>query len=191
MNNKEESLNKLKDAIIADGVCVDLANQATQLVMGHGNSSAKIVFIGEAPGKKEDETGLPFQGAAGKRLDAALEEAGIDRSDVYITNIVKYRPPNNRDPKDSEKEAFWPYLLQELDVINPKIIITLGRHSLSYFLPDASIGEVHGTVNSVDIDGHVYKVAPMYHPAATIYNQSLKQVFIDDLKDIVNKITPA
>src|ERR1044072_5191152 len=109
--DKQQELDKVKQAILDNKICEELAAQATQLVMGDGNLDAEIVFIGEAPGKNEDEQGKPFVGAAGKFLNEMLAAAGLERSDVYITNIVKYRPPNNRDPLPEEKTAFLPYLL--------------------------------------------------------------------------------
>ena len=183
--DKQVQLEALATEIITHNVCPELAAQATQLVMGDGNPSADIVIIGEAPGKKEDEQGKPFIGAAGKFLDAMLAQAGMERGDVYITNIVKYRPPNNRDPKPAEKEAFWPYLLRQLEIINPKVIITLGRHSMGYFLPDAVIGDVHGQAFREKVkyhDGreHEWLIVPLYHPAAALYNGSLRQTLIDD-----------
>jgi DNA polymerase len=147
--DKKAALDLLATNIVNNNVCPDLAAQAIQLVIGDGNLDADIVFIGEAPGKKEDEQGIPFIGAAGKFLNNMLEQAGMERSDVYITNIVKYRPLNNRDPRPDEKKAFWPYLLQQLDIISPKVVITLGRHSMEYFLPDAKIADVHGQLHSI------------------------------------------
>ena len=185
---KQEQLTTLASRINADPTCTPLAKQALQLVMGHGNLNADIVFIGEAPGKKEDETGLPFQGAAGKFLNSMLEAADLDRGDVYITNIVKYRPPNNRDPKPAEKQAFLPYLLEELAIIQPKVVITLGRHSMEYFLPDALIGDVHGTLHTVELNGQSIVVAPLYHPAAALYNGSLRQTLIDDFQSVTRQI---
>jgi uracil-DNA glycosylase family 4 len=117
--------------------------------MGSGNIDADIVFIGEAPGKKEDEIGEPFIGAAGKFLNEMLATAGMTRSDVYITNIVKYRPPENRDPSPAEKKAFWPYLMRQLHAIRPQIVVTLGRHSMEYFLPDIKISEIHGQPQNI------------------------------------------
>ena len=121
MNEKQALLEQIRADIITNNTCPDLAKTATNLVMGDGNIDADIVFIGEAPGKNEDEQGLPFVGAAGKFLNEMLKTAGMERSDVYITNIVKYRPPGNRDPLPEEKKAFWPYLVRQLDVIAPKI----------------------------------------------------------------------
>ena len=156
------------------------AAQATQLVMGDGNADADIVFIGEAPGKNEDEQGLPFVGAAGKFLNEMLAAAGMNRDDVYITNIVKYRPPNNRDPLPEEKKAFWPYLLEQLQIIEPKIVVTLGRHSMEYFLPGQYISKIHGQPKRIQFGDHKIVIVPLYHPAAALYNGSMRQTLIDD-----------
>ncbi len=180
MINKQEELTELRRAILDNNICPELASQAKNLVMGNGNVDAEIVFIGEAPGKKEDEQGLPFIGAAGKFLDTMLAEAGMKRSDVYITNIVKYRPPDNRDPSSAEKKAFLPYLLRQLQIIQPKVVITLGRHSMEYFLPNAKIGDVHGGSYKIKFGGSQLLIIPLYHPAAALYNGSLRQTLIDD-----------
>lgn len=184
--DQKSLLEQIKADILSDNICPDLAQTATQLVMGHGNSDAEIVFIGEAPGKQEDLKGIPFVGAAGKLLDEMLESINLKREDVYITNIVKYRPPNNRDPLPVEKKEFWPYLLRELKVVKPKVIITLGRHSMGHFLPDASITQVHGrlfplTMATADGEEKVeIKLLPLYHPAAALYNGSLKETLFND-----------
>jgi len=183
--DKQAELDKIKQAIVAANITPDLSAQALNLVMGDGNPDADIVFIGEAPGKNEDEQGLPFVGAAGKFLNEMLAAAGLDRSDVYITNIVKYRPPNNRDPLPEEKQAFWPYLAHQLEVIDPKAIVTLGRHSMEFFLPDAKISQIHGhavkkTVKYHDGKEHTWLIVPLYHPAAALYNGGLRQTLIDD-----------
>lgn len=183
--DKQLELDKIRQAIVTANVTPDLSAQALNLVMGDGNPDADIVFIGEAPGKNEDEQGLPFVGAAGKFLNEMLAAAGLDRSDVYITNIVKYRPPNNRDPLPEEKQAFWPYLAHQLEVIDPKAIVTLGRHSMEFFLPDAKISQIHGhavkkTVKYHDGKEHAWLIVPLYHPAAALYNGGLRQTLIDD-----------
>jgi DNA polymerase len=180
MNNKAQLLNDLAVEIQAKNITPDLKAQATQLVMGDGNPDADIVFIGEAPGKNEDLQGKPFVGAAGKFLDVMLSETGMDRQDVYITNIVKYRPPNNRDPSPEEKREFWPYLLRQLEIINPKVVITLGRHSGGYFIPDLQIGKDHGVPRKVKYHNHEFMVIPLYHPAAALYNGGMRQTLIDD-----------
>jgi len=178
--NKQQLLDQIAADIRDKNITPELAAQATNLVMGDGNLDADIVFIGEAPGKNEDIQGLPFVGAAGKFLNEMLAGAGMDRSDVYITNIVKYRPPNNRDPLPEEKAAFWPYLIKQLQVIRPKIIITLGRHSMEYFLPGLKISEVHGQPKRVQFGDEKVVIMPLFHPAAALYNGSLRQTLIDD-----------
>ncbi|MBH1956720.1 uracil-DNA glycosylase [Candidatus Saccharibacteria bacterium] len=177
---KQQALDVLKQKILEDGTCLELADQATNLVMGDGNPDADIVFIGEAPGKSEDEQGLPFVGASGKFLNEMLAEAGMVRDDVYITNIVKYRPPNNRDPLPEEKKEFWPYLLKQLQVIEPKVVITLGRHSMEYFLPGMKISQIHGEPKRIAFGDDHLVIVPLYHPAAALYNGSLRQTLIDD-----------
>lgn len=174
-------LDKIKADILADGVCSELAASATQLVFGDGSADADIVFIGEAPGKSEDEQGLPFVGAAGKFLNEMLAGIGLERADVYITNIVKYRPPNNRDPRPDEKSAFLPYLRRQLEVIKPKLVVLLGRHSMSSLLPPTlSISQCHGQPKRYQ--GQVY--LPLFHPAAALYNGGMRQTLIDDFNRI-------
>lgn len=187
--NKQAALDAIKQKIIDANVTPELAEQALNLVMGDGNPDADIVFIGEAPGKNEDEQGLPFVGAAGKFLNQMLAAAGLDRSDVYITNIVKYRPPGNRDPLPEEKQAFWPYLARQLEIIDPKAIVTLGRHSMEFFLPGARISDIHGHavkkhVTYHDGRGHEWLIVPLYHPAAALYNGGLRQTLIDDFRKV-------
>jgi DNA polymerase len=177
---QEEKLTALYNKILQDTVCPELASGATQLVMGDGNPDADIVLIGEAPGKNEDEQGVPFVGAAGKFLNEMLAAAGMNRDDVYITNIVKYRPPNNRDPLPEEKKAFWPYLLEQLQIIEPKIVVTLGRHSMEYFLPGQYISKIHGQPKCIQFGDHKIVIVPLYHPAAALYNGSMRQTLIDD-----------
>lgn len=178
--SKQSQLDQIAADIREKNVCPDLAKMATNLVMGDGNIDADIVFIGEAPGKNEDEQGLPFVGAAGKFLNEMLAAAGMNRSDVYITNIVKYRPPNNRDPLPEEKAAFWPYLLKQLQIIEPKVVITLGRHSMEYFLPGMKIGQIHGEPKRIQFGDQKIVIMPLFHPAAALYNGSLRQTLIDD-----------
>ena len=180
MKEKITQLEQLKADILKENVCPELAEQATQLVLGDGNPDAKIVFIGEAPGKAEDEQGLPFVGASGRFLNEMLDAAGLVRGDVYITNIVKYRPPNNRDPLPEEKRVFWPYLMRQLEIIRPKVVMTLGRHSMERFLPDAKISQQHGQPKRVVYQNSEFLVIPLYHPAAALYNGSMRQTLIDD-----------
>jgi DNA polymerase len=177
---KQAELDKIKQQILDDKVCPELAEQATQLVFGEGNANADIVFIGEAPGKNEDEQGLPFVGAAGRFLNEMLASIGLSRQDVYITNIVKYRPPNNRDPLPEEKTAFLPYLRSQLEVIKPKLVVTLGRHSMDSLLPGLQISKVHGQPKRYS--GQVYM--PLFHPAAALYNGSMRQTLLEDFERI-------
>ena len=173
---KQKKLDALTQKIVDDKVCEDLAKQATQLVFGDGNIDADIVFIGEAPGKNEDIQGKPFVGAAGKFLNEMLEMIGLKREDIYITNIMKYRPPNNRDPEPAEKAVFLPYLSEQLAIIKPKLIVTLGRHSMDVLLPGLKISQVHGQPKRKN--GQVY--LPLFHPAAALYNGGMRQTLIDD-----------
>jgi DNA polymerase len=178
--SKQDELDKIAKDIIEKKICPELAETATQLVFGDGNPEAAIVFIGEAPGKNEDIEGKPFVGVAGKFLNEMLEMIGLKRPDIYITNIVKYRPPNNRDPLPEEKAAFLPFLQAQLKAIKPKLVATLGRHSLNCFLPDLQISVVHGQPKR--FKGQVY--LPLFHPAAALYNSSMKQTLIDDFAKI-------
>lgn len=190
---KIDELKKLEKAILDVKLTPELAAQATQLVFGAGNPDADVVFVGEAPGKNEDLKGEPFVGAAGKFLNVMLESVGLRREDVYITNIVKYRPPNNRDPLPEEKAAFWPYLLKQIAIIKPKIIATLGRHSGQAFLKNLALSVDHGEPKRIKVvlegleTGIV--ILPLYHPAAALYNGSLRQTLIEDfltVKKLIN-----
>jgi uracil-DNA glycosylase family 4 len=159
-----------------------LYDDAKSFVPGEGSPNAEILFVGEAPGQKEDEQGRPFVGAAGKFLAEMLEGIGLKREDVFITNIVKQRPPNNRDPLPEEIAAHFPLLQKQIEIINPKIIVMLGRHSMSQLLPNVgTISQVHGRPFR-RADGRVY--LPLYHPAAALYNAGLKDTLISDFRKI-------
>ena len=157
----------------------ELYKTATQPVLGEGNPKAEIMFIGEAPGQKEDETGRPFVGAAGNFLNELLASIDLKREDVYISNVVKFRPPENRDPTPEEKEQCMPWLLLEIALIKPKIIVPLGRHALGHFFTKLSITESHGKPQRMADDVTVF---PIYHPAAALHNGSLRQSLMDDFK---------
>ncbi|MEA2054128.1 MAG: uracil-DNA glycosylase [Candidatus Thermoplasmatota archaeon] len=153
-------------------------------VPGEGREDANIIFIGEAPGKSEDETGKPFVGKAGNFLDFALTGIGLKREDIYITNVVKCRPPGNRDPREEEIKACIPYLDGQISIIKPKIFCTLGKFATTYILSSYGfdsepISRVHGRVYSSPVA--MIKIIPMYHPAATIYNPALKEYFLRDM----------
>lgn len=191
MTTKQQQLDDIAQQIIDDNICPELAKSATQLVFAEGNPDADIVFIGEAPGKNEDLQGKPFVGAAGKFLNEMLAGIGLKREDIYITNIVKYRPPSNRDPLPAEKEAFLPYLVRQLNVIKPKLVITLGRHSMEYFLPSLKISAVHGQPKRISLGTRKQVVLPLFHPAAALYNGGMRQTLIDDfalIPSILEKI---
>ena len=186
--SKKESMEELRRRIVESDVCPELRASALQLVLGDGNLDAEIVFVGEAPGKQEDEQGLPFVGASGRFLNEMLAAADMKRDDIYITNIVKYRPPNNRDPTLEEKRDFWPYLMQQLEIINPKVVITLGRHAGMCFIPELVISRDHGHARRVQYHEHEFLVVPLYHPAAALYNGSMRQTLIDDFIRIPSQI---
>lgn len=162
-----------------------LRSGCRQVVPGEGSAEAEIMFIGEGPGQKEDELGRPFVGAAGKFLEEMLGYINLKREDVYIANVVKCRPPGNRDPLPEEVEACWPWLLEQIKIIQPKLIVTLGRHSLERFLPAQKISQIHGKALRRDfpeIGRQVFYA--LYHPAAALYNGSMREVLIKDFKRI-------
>lgn len=183
--SKQKNLDQIKADIVKQNICPNLAKTAKNMVFGHGDPDAEIVMIGEAPGRNEDETGLPFVGASGRVLDEMLASIGLDRSKTYITSILKYRPPNNRDPLPSEKEESLPFLLKQIEVIEPKLVVCLGRHSMEMFLPSAKISEAHGKLYEVKIGGKKLNIMPVYHPAAAIYSGKTKALLNEDFGQIL------
>ena len=153
-------------------------------VVGVGRETAEILFIGEAPGKKEDELGEPFVGAAGKLLNEMLASISLKRTDIYIANVLKHRPPENRDPLPAETEACWPYLRRQIELINPKLIVFLGRHALHRYFPELKISEAHGQDFEVDKWGRKQTFLALYHPAAALYNGSMKATLAADFNKI-------
>lgn len=162
-------------------------------MFGKGNPSADILFIGEAPGAKEDATGLPFVGAAGKQLDKLLSSIGMSLDDCYIANILKYRPPQNRDPKPDEIRKHTPYLIDQILAIKPKVICTLGNFSTKFVMAGfdtdgmkkiSGITQLHGKIHHISVDGADYVVIPLYHPAACLYRPQLREVLEKDFKTI-------
>jgi len=156
-----------------------ICEEATNLVPGEGPADARVVVVGEAPGKSEDAQGRPFVGAAGRLLDTLLAEAALSRADVFITNVVKARPPGNRDPRPDEVRHHLPWLLAQLEVIRPALLVTLGRHALKRFAPGAKISTVHGTL-VVAADGR--ELFPLFHPAAALHNPSLRETLHADAR---------
>lgn len=182
--DKDQKLQNLHKKWFEKCEC-ELRKTAIQPVPGVGSALAEIVFVGEAPGKKEDELGEPFVGAAGKFLNEMLGLINLKREDIYITNIVKYRPPDNRDPLPEEKTACRDWLLEELKIISPKLIIFLGRHAMNNFFPELQISGAHGKLLIKKFKGMSTKYFfPLYHPAAALYDGSMREVLIGDFKKI-------
>lgn len=187
---KEKLLSELKEKMEKDE-SLPLKKGATNLVFGVGSPEAEILFIGEGPGYWEDLKKEPFVGNAGKLLDQLLHSIELDRSGVYITNVVHHRPPENRDPLLEEIETYGKYLDKIIEIISPKVIITLGRYSMAKFLPNVKISQVHGKVYNINWRGYELMVIPMYHPAASLRNpEVLRQEKSDFLRlpDIISKL---
>lgn len=192
MDDQDNELKKIKEEVLALASSPLYSYRAENNyfpVIGEGSHSARIMFVGEAPGQNEAKTGRPFCGRAGKILDALLQEIGIDRKDVYVTNIVKDRPPGNRDPLPDEIALYAPFLDRQIRIIQPAVIATLGRFSMQYVMSRYglefeldSISRIHGQIFSTNIEGNDTKVIPLYHPAAAIYNQQLLDTLKEDFK---------
>lgn len=181
--DKASKLRSLHTKWLWECAC-GLCKTATQGVPGDGNADAHIVFIGEAPGAKEDKEGRPFIGSAGKFLTEMLDIIKMKREDVYITNIVKYRPPENRDPTAKEITDCAKWLEEEIKLIDPTLIVFLGRHSMNHFFSKEKISDAHGVLLTGDHFGRVRNFLPLYHPAAALYNGSLREVLKKDFKKI-------
>lgn len=190
LSTKKEKMREIRDEVLGLKELPLYAHRIAEgnlPVIGEGSHDARIMFIGEAPGKNEAKTGRPFCGSAGKILDELLREAGIKREDVYITNIVKDRPPKNRDPLPEEIEIYGPFLDRQIEIINPEVIATLGRFSMGYIMKKFNlesklepIGKAHG--KSYEIEGELgtAHIIPLYHPAAAIYNRELLKTLKED-----------
>ena len=192
MNYTDEALKKIKDEIVALGTSPLYDNRVKNKyfpVIGEGSHSARIMFIGEAPGENEAKTGRPFCGRAGKVLDDLLTSVGIERKDVYVTNIVKDRPPGNRDPFPEEIAIYAPFLDRQIEIIKPSVIATLGRFSMSYIINRfglssqlESISKMHGRVLEAKTDYGMVNIIPLYHPAVAVYNNNMKEALIKDFE---------
>lgn len=156
----------------------DLAKKANA-VLGEGNPRATVMFVGEAPGQKEDELRRPFVGASGNFLNELLASIGLKREDVYISNVVKFRPPENRDPEPIEKEQCMPWLMLEIALVRPRVIVTLGRHSLGHFFPSRTITNSHGKPFKLTESMTLF---PIYHPAAALHNGGLRSSLVADFR---------
>lgn len=187
MNIKQE-LEKIREDVLVCKKC-SLYKTRNCPVIGEGNPQAKIMFIGEAPGAQEDKSGHPFCGASGKILDELLNSVGIKREEVYIANILKCRPPRNRDPQDSEIDICVPYLEKQIEAIKPKVICPLGRYSMNFLMEKfglkeqiQQISKIHGKVFEVKTLFQEITLIPFYHPAVAIYNSNMKESLINDFK---------
>ncbi|MBI5151632.1 MAG: uracil-DNA glycosylase [Candidatus Pacebacteria bacterium] len=181
---KADELQKIREQLEADYASLPLVTKATDTVPGEGNPNAEIMFIGEAAGRNEALLRRPFVGLAGKLVDKQLEAIGIPRKEVYISNVVKCRPPDNRDPLPEEIAAFAPYLDKEIEVVNPKLIITLGRFSMGKFIPDVKISQIHGRLHKVKFQGQLRFVLPFYHPAAAMRQGKVMEMFVADFQKV-------
>ena len=183
MTNQEQ-LNELNKKMSACSGCI-LRSTCRTVVPGEGLAEAEIMFIGEGPGQKEDELGRPFVGAAGKFLEEMLAGINLKREGVYIANVVKCRPPGNRDPLPEEAAVCWPWLQEQIKIIDPKLIVILGRHSMERFLPGQKISQIHGKAlrrTLPEIGTRIFYA--LYHPAAALYNGGMRSVLISDFKKI-------
>ena len=174
----------------------EIYKNCTNIVIGKGNEKADILFVGEAPGRKEDEQGEPFVGAAGKNLDKLLDKVGLSLQDVYVANILKCRPPENRDPLPEEIKKHTPWLIEQIKEMKPKVVCSLGNYATKFFLADGDVDgmkkqpgitQVHGKVKEMDFLGEQIKLIPLFHPAAIIYNRKLIDDWEKDL-EIVKEI---
>lgn len=182
MVNVLNNLNDIAEQVASCKRC-DLYKYATRAVPGEGNSKARVVFIGEGPGYWEDQKGIPFCGQSGKLLDELLQSIKLEREDVFIGNVVKHRPPQNRDPLPNEIEACSIWLDQQIKIIDPKVIVTLGRFSMTKFFPGEFISRIHGTSQMIFWNDRRLMIMPMYHPAAALRNGViLKELKTDFLK---------
>lgn len=188
MTKSKQALLRKVEEDIKKNLCCPLKDSATNLVFGKGNPDAKILFIGEAPGAKEDILGKPFVGSAGRELDKLLNKINLTIDDVYISNILKYRPPKNRNPTSAEIKAHTPYLLKQIEIIKPQVICTLGNYATKFALANfkqegmnkiEGIAKIHGVVKKIDgLDD--LTIIPLYHPAAMLYNPKLRPILEED-----------
>lgn len=180
----QPQIEKLNQQMSACTKCA-LRITCQRVVFGAGNSEAQIMFIGEAPGKKEDELGVPFVGSTGRILDKMLSSINLAREEVYLTNLCKCRPPENRDPLPVEITQCAPWIEEQIKIINPKVIITLGRYALNYFLPEAKISQVHGQLTELQIPKiGTIKLFPLHHPASARINRQNRALFTQDFQKI-------
>ncbi|MEK6836777.1 MAG: uracil-DNA glycosylase [Nanoarchaeota archaeon] len=195
MSNKDSSEFNFSEALLVKNT--EIYKNCTNIVIGKGNLNASILFVGEAPGRNEDLEGFPFVGAAGKNLDKLLLKVGLSMNDVYIANILKCRPPENRGPTDDEIKAHTPWLLKQIRDIRPKVICSLGNYATKFFLSGVNVDKmkdmpgitsVHGKVKMININDIEIKLIPLFHPAAIIYNRSLLGEWEKDIEIVKKEI---
>lgn len=193
--SKEQELEELKKETIEFNL--PLKERSNNIVMGKGSAESEIMFIGEAPGRNEDLQGEPFVGAAGKNLDKLLYEVGLSLKNVYIANILKYRPPENRAPLPEEIKAHTPSLRKQIGIIKPKVVCTLGNYATKFFLANGKVDRmdaqpgitsIHGKIREIEFEGLKIKLIPLFHPAAIIYNQRLKKEWEADMSIVKKEI---
>jgi uracil-DNA glycosylase family 4 len=190
--NKDGQLQQIEEEVrnLSDSPLYEYRRaQGYSPVIGEGDADAHIMLVGEAPGKKEAETGRPFVGAAGQILDSLLESIGLSRDEVYITNVVKDRPPGNRDPTSQEIEIYAPFLTRQINIIQPQVVATLGRFAMDYMLDHfdlpqrgQKISDLHGQILRAESSFGRLSIVPLYHPAAGFYNQDLKETIRRDFQ---------
>jgi len=185
-----DNLNQIAAEVKSCQLC-PLYKTATNPVPGNGNANAEILFIGEAPGFNEDQQGIPFCGAAGNLLNQLLLMVGLKREEVFVGNILKHRPPENREPQLDEIAVCTPFLKRQILIIKPKLIVTLGRFSMNYFIPNAYISTVHGKLKEIIWEGVNLFVFPIYHPAAALRNGQMMTALKEDFKRIPEVIKQA
>lgn len=195
MNTESSKYKKLKEIrdellnLVDSPLYAERVSDRMFPVIGEGNHDADILFVGEAPGKNEAKTGKPFCGMSGRVLDELLQSIKLDREKVYITNIVKDRPTNNRDPKKEEIEIYGPFLDRQIDIIEPKVIVPLGRFAVEYIMKKfelendlQAIGKIHGEIFDTKINKKDIKIIPLYHPAVAVYNRNMIDILKKDFK---------
>jgi uracil-DNA glycosylase len=196
MSNKTSpEFNFLEAALVKK---TEIFKECENIVVGNGNLNAKIIFIGEAPGSKENKQGIPFCGAAGKNLDKLLENVGLTLKDIYIANILKCQPPGNRDPLPEEIKAHTPWLLKQIKDMQPKVVCSLGNYATKFFLAKGNVEEmknqpgitmVHGQIQEIELNGLKIKLIPLFHPAAIIYNRTkLTPLWEQDMEIVKQEI---
>ncbi len=183
MATKRDQLRRLQERMEADS-SLPLRVGATHLVFGEGSPDAALYFLGEAPGQAEDAQGRPFVGQAGRLLTRLLESSGFRREEVYLSNLVRFRPPHNRPPTSAEIAAFSPYVDEELSILHPMLVVTLGRFATKKFLPGEKLTQAHGTLKTVTWRGKPVYIFPVYHPAAALRSPQIRLALEEDLEKI-------